>query len=250
LAFRTKRKIVCDYNPSEPYSWVYDDVETRDDCEVFVTTYKDNPFLEKELIHEIELLKDSDDEYWTIYGLGQIGSGGVRIWTHWRETPGLIWPHDRGETVYGLDFGYNNPSALVEVTHYDNGLYWREMLFGAKLTNADLIAKLKRIPELRNKLIIADSAEPQRIEEIKRAGFRIQPAFKVVKDTVDFVKSKPLFIHEQSGNILREVKRYSWKTDKEGNVLDEVVKFDDHTLDAGRYASFYFNKPKAKLYGF
>jgi phage terminase large subunit len=250
LAFRTKRKIVCDYNPSEPYSWVYDDVETREDCETFVTTYKDNPFLEPELVREIELLKDSDDEYWTIYGLGQIGSGGVRIWTHWRETAGVVWPYNRGETVFGLDFGYNNPSALVEVTHYDNALYWRELLYSSKLTNADLIAKLKQIPELRGQLIIADSAEPQRIEEIRRAGFRIQPAFKVVKDTVDFVKSKPLMVHEQSGNILREIKRYSWKTDKDGNVLDEVVKFDDHTLDAGRYASFHFNKPKAKLYGF
>lgn len=248
LAFRTKRKIVCDYNPSDPYSWVYDDVESREDCDLFVTTYKDNPFLEPELVREIEMLQDSDQEYWNIYGLGLVGTGATRVWTHWREEQGVNYPYDRGQTVYGLDFGYNNPSALCEVTYYDNTLYWREILYQSKLTNADLINRLKSIPELRGQLIIADAAEPQRIEEIRRAGFKIQPAFKVVKDTVDFVKSKPLRIHSESGNLLREIKRYSWKTDKNGLLLDEVVKFDDHCLDAGRYASFYFNQTKARFY--
>lgn len=248
LAFRTKRKIVGDYNPSDAYSWVYDDVESREDCELSVTTYRDNPFLEPELVREIEMLEAADQEYWNIYGLGLVGSGGTRIWTHWREEQGINWPYNKGQTVYGLDFGFNNPSSLCEVTFYDNTLYWRELLYKAKLTNADLIDRLRSIPELRGQLIIADAAEPQRIEEIKRAGFRIQPAFKTVKDTVDFVKSKPLKIHSESANLLREIKRYSWKTDKNGVLLDEVVKFDDHCLDAGRYASFHFNQPKAKFY--
>lgn len=239
LAFRTTEKIVIDYNPSDAFSWIYDDVETRDDCDLLVTTYKDNPFLEQSIIDEIERLKDADADYWNIYGLGQIGSGGSRIYTHWRETE--VIPN--GEKVYGLDFGYNNPTALAEVTMFDNTLFWREMLYEAKLTNADLIERLKAMPELKNNLIIADAAEPQRIEEIKRAGFRIEPAFKLVKDTVDFVKSKPLRIDANSSNLIREIKRYSWKTDKNGNLLDEVVKFDDHVLDACRYASFYFNEP-------
>lgn len=162
----------------------------------------------------------------------------------------MRWPYNRGQTVYGLDFGFNNPSSLVEVTFYDNTLYWRELLYESKLTNADLINKLKGIPELRGQLIVADSAEPQRIEEIRRAGFRIQPAYKIHKDTIDFVKSKPLRIHSESGNLLREVKRYSWKQDKNGVLLDEVVKFDDHALDAGRYASFYFNQKKGQFYSF
>lgn len=245
LLFRTRRKAVIDYNPSEPEGFVYDDIESRDDCDLFVTTYKDNPFLEQSLVDEIERLQDSDEEYWNIYGLGLIGAGASKVWTHWREIPGYEFPHDRGEKVYGLDFGYNNPSALCEVTHYDNALYWREMLYGAKWTNADLIRELKAIPELRGHLIIADAAEPQRIEEIKRAGFRIQPAFKIVKNTVDFVKSKRLRIHSNSTNLLREIKRLSWKTDKNGDLLDEIVKFDDHLCDAGRYASFHFNVPKA-----
>ncbi len=131
-----------------------------------------------------------------------------------------------GQKVYGLDFGYNNPTALIEVTLSDNVFYWREMLYQSKLTNADLIEKFKLFPELQNHLIVADSAEPQRIEEIKRAGFRIESANKAVKDGIDFVKSKPLKIEVGSINLLREIKRYSWKRDKSGTVLDEVVKFN------------------------
>ncbi len=239
LAFRTTEKIVLDYNPSEAFSWIYDDVETREDCDLLVTNYTDNKFLDDSIISEIERLRDADEDYWNIYGLGLIGSGGSRIFTHWRETDFI----PNGEKVYGLDFGYNNPTALAEVTFADNTLYWREMLYESKLTNADLIERLKLFPELANGLLIADAAEPQRIEEIRRAGFRIQPAFKVVKDTVDFVKSKPLRIDSNSGNLLREIKRYSWKTDKGGNLTDEVIKFDDHLLDSARYASFYWNEP-------
>lgn len=248
LAFRTKRKIVCDYNPSDPYSWVYDDVESRPDCEMKVTTYLDNPFLDPELVREIELLKMSDPEYWTIYGLGEIGAGGSRIWTHWQQKGDKEWPLDRGHKVFGLDFGFNNPTSLVEVTEYDRSLFWREMLYQSHLTNADLIEELKKIPELKRYTILADSAEPQRIEEIKRAGFKIVPAFKSIEETVDFVKSRPLFVHEGSANILREIKKYSWKTDqKTGLILDEVVKFDDHAMDAGRYGSFHFNQPRVKI---
>jgi phage terminase large subunit len=240
LAFRTTDNIVIDYNPSDAFSWIYDDVETRDDCDLLVTTYRDNPFLEKSLVEEIERLRDADADYWNIYGLGQIGSGSTRVYTHWKDEANF--PEGKGETVYGLDFGFNAPSALVEVTFYDDSLYWRERLYESKLTTADLIEKVKTIVPPKT-LIVADSAEPDRIEEFIRAGFNIEPAFKNHKATIDFVKSKMLKVHSGSENLLREIKRYSWKTDKNGTLLDEVVKFDDHALDAARYASYRFNQP-------
>jgi phage terminase large subunit len=240
LAFRTTGEIVIDYNPSEPFSWVYDDVETRDDCELCVTTYLDNPFLENTLIDEIERLRDADPEYWNVYGLGRIGSGSTRIFTHWKLCDQIP---QNGDRVFGLDFGYNNPAALIEVTEHDNALYWRELLYQSRLTNSDLIDILRDLPEITSSSrIIADAAEPKAIEDISRAGYFIRPAYKVVKDTIDFVKSKPLYIHRDSTNLLREIKRYSWKTDKDQKPTDEVVKFDDHLMDAGRYASWHFKR--------
>jgi phage terminase large subunit len=243
LAFRTTDKIVLDYNPSEAFSWIYDDVETREDCDMLVTTYLDNPFLEASLVAEIERLREADADYWKVYGLGEPGSGSSRVFTHWRETTTIP---EVGIKVYGLDFGYNNPTALLEATYADRVLYWREMLYESKLTTSDLIGKLKTLPELydaekgraRGAEIIADSAEPKTIEEIARAGFQIRAAYKDVKDTIDFIKSCPLRVDANSPNLLREIKRYSWKTDRNGKVLDEVIKFDDHLMDGGRYGSY------------
>lgn len=248
LSFRTTDKIILDYNPSEAFSWIYDEVETRDDCDLLVTTYRDNPFLEASLVSEIERLKDADADYWKIYGLGEIASGSTRVFTHWRPVSDAEYPHGKGERAYGLDFGYNNPTALVETVLYDDTLYWREMLYQTKLTTADLIERLKEFPELKGAQIVGDAAEPKTIEEISRAGFRIEGGHKKPKDTVDFIKSKPLRVHEGGANLLREIKRYSWKTDKNGKVTDEVVKFDDHAIDAGRYGSFALHWPAPEVY--
>lgn len=241
LMFRTTDEVVLDYNPSEPYHWVYDDVETRDDCDLMVTTYLDNPFLEETLVNEIERLQAADQDYWKIYGLGERAGGSSLVFTHWRPLSDEAWPHGLGEKVNGLDFGYNNPTAVTEVTFYDDALYWRERLYQTKLTNPDRIEQFKE-KDIAGRFI-ADSAEPASIEEIQRAGFSIDAAYKIVKDTIDFVKSKPLFIHAESTNLLREIKRYSWKKDpRTEKLLDEVVKFDDHLMDAGRYASWIFNR--------
>jgi phage terminase large subunit len=247
LSFRTTEKIVLDYNPSEAFSWIYDDVETRDDCDLLVTTYLDNPFLEPSLVSEIERLRDADVDYWKIYGLGEIASGSTRIFTHWRTVTDSEYPHGKGERAYGLDFGYNNPTALTETILYDNTLFWREMLYETKLTTSDLIERLKAFPELKGARLVGDAAEPKTIEEIGRAGFRIVGGHKGVKDTVDFVKSKSLRIHEGGANLLREVKRYSWKKDKNDKVLDEVVAFDNHAIDAGRYGSYALHSPGKRL---
>ena len=243
LAFRTKEKIIIDYNPSETYSFIYDQIENREDCDLLVTTYADNPFLAEELVREIELLKNANPEYWKIYGLGEKAGNSKLILSHFKQITDAKYPHLKGEKILGLDFGSTSPTSLVESTFYDNAIYWRELLYQGNLTNNELIEKLKWIPEAHQHPIYADSAEPDRIKDIATAGFNIHPAYKIVKTTLDYVRSYPLYIHEASANALREAKKYSWKTDKEGNIIDgEVVKFDDHAMDAGRYASFQHNR--------
>ena len=249
LIMRTEGRIFLDYNPSDEFHWIYDDVITREDCELIKSTYLDNPFLPDALLMEIERLKETDPNYWRIYGLGERGISEAIIYTNWEVFH--VEP-SYNDIVYGLDFGYNHPTALVQVGINDAIPYWKEMIYESFMTNTDLIKRMDALGIDKKKDIFADAAEPQRIEEIYRAGYNIKPAIKSVKDGIDSVKAQKLFIHYESFNLQKEIKSYKWKQDKDRRIIDEPVKFDDDALDAGRYATYnyLFNrgfKPKTKF---
>ena len=235
LVMRTEGKIVIDYNPSDVSSWIYDTVIPRDDADFHITTFRDNPFLPKELVDELERLKDADPNYWQIYGLGERGLNQDLIYSHWRTTEHMP---EEGETVYGLDFGFNNPSSLVKVTFHDGTAYVKEMLYETKLTTNDLVDKLKLMNLDSYDEIYCDAAEPKTIEELVRCGFNAKPANKDVTEGIRTVKGTPLIVQQDSVNLLKEFKSYRWKTDRNGNKLDQPVKFADHACDAMRYAIF------------
>lgn len=240
LNVRTTDKIIIDYNPSDEFHWIYDKLQTRDDADFFVTTYKDNPFLEKELVEEIERLQLADENHWRVYGLGERGVSRDTIYTHWKlcdELPG------RGEVFYGQDFGYNVASALVKCEVFEGAVYVEEVLYETKLTTGDLIERYKGLGIDQRKEIFCDCAEPKTIEELRRARFNAKEADKDVTEGIRKVRSMPLFITKNSFNILKEIKSYKWKTDINGRPVrdkdrDEPVKFNDHAMDAMRYAIF------------
>jgi phage terminase large subunit len=241
LLLRTKKAIFIDYNPADEFHWLYDKVLTRSDCYFIKSTYKDNPFLPKEQIAEIESYKEADPNFWRIYGEGERGHSEGIIYTHWQTTATI----PDGHTCFGLDFGYNNPTALVRVTEHEQSLYWKEEIYQSHLTTQDLIGLLKQI--IKGETIYCDSAEPDRIEELKRAGFKAVPANKDVKAGIDFVKSRRLFIYQGSANLLKELKSYKYKPKPltNGNIPEEPLKLNDHACDGGRYGSISFRKPKS-----
>jgi phage terminase large subunit len=238
LAMRTSGQIFLDYNPSYFDHWIYDELQTRDDCVVIPSTYKDNPFLQKEIIKEIESYKNKDKNYWRIYGLGLKGIAETLIYSHWQLCDDL--PESPDELIYGLDFGYNNPSALLEIAVKDREYYWKEKIYQSYLTNQQLIEKMVDDGIDKKRCMYADSSEPQRIKEIGEAGFNVMPADKSVSDGIDFIKSHGFYITKDSLNALREARHYSWKT-KDGKPIDEPVKVRDHLMDAGRYACYTYS---------
>ncbi len=237
LNMRTDRQVFLDYNPSDLFHWIYDDLEPRKDCRLIVSTYKDNPFLPFVIVKEIENYATKDLNYWRVYGLGQKGAAETLIYKHWKIGDRFVEPES---VFYGLDFGYNNPTALGRVEKKDKGYYCEELLYERYLTNQDLIERLTTLQKngklVRDAFIYADSAEPARIEEIRKEGFNILPCFKgEIKDGIDFIKSHDLIICRESLNLQKEVKSYSWK-EKNGKPTEEPVKENDHLLDACRYA--------------
>lgn len=240
LLLRTKRAIFIDYNPADEFHWLYDKVLTRSDCYFIKSTYKDNPFLPREQIAEIESYRDADPNFWRIYGEGERGHSEGVIYTHWQTEE----QYPEGNTVFGLDFGYNNPTSLVRIVDKDRDLHAREEIYQSGLTNSDLIPLLKQIVT-KYEPIYCDAAEPDRIEEIRRAGLNALKADKDVKRGIDFIKSRKLFIHQGSVNLLKEIKSYKFKPkgQKVINEPEEPLKLNDHAMDAMRYGAISLDKP-------
>ena len=234
LILRTTEQVYLDYNPSDPYSWIYEKVNTREDCTFIKSTYLANPFLDKETIIEIERLKDIDPDYWRVYGLGEIGTIQTMIFRNFNLVDDM-----QGRLIgYGLDFGFtNSPTALVEVRLLDDSLYIKELLYEKRLTNTDLANKLKEFGIDRQTEIVGDSAEPKSIEEIYRQGFNIKPAKKGagIHLGIDIMRRYKLNITKDSLNAIKEFRSYKWATDKNGDVLNTPVKVNDHLVDAVRY---------------
>lgn len=244
LIMRTTGQAFLDYNPSDEFHWIYDKILTRPDCTFIKSTYLDNPFLPDSVKQEIEYLKEVDENYWRIYGLGEKGESKSTIYTNWRLCDDF--PDFVDDVVIGIDFGFNNPTAVVKVGCYDQKyLYIQQLLYETKLTNTDLIARLKEMKINPTWAVKCDCADPERIEELRRAGFNAQPCMKgknSVKNGIDKIKRHSLYITKDSVDVIKEVKFYKWKEDKDGNVLDEPVKFNDHSLDAIRYAAGDINE--------
>ncbi len=232
LNLRTDTQIYMDFNPSMEFHWIYDDILTRDDTTFIKSTYLDNPYLDKNIIKEIERLKSVDENYWRIYGLGERGIAEATIYKNWDYIDSL--PEEYDERIYGLDFGFNNPTALIEVRIKDKDIYVEEKLYQSHITNSQLIEKLSDYVNQED-YIYPDQAEPQRIEEISQAGYNVKPSDKDVKKGIDTLRSRKIFITKSSINLLKEIKTYSWKQ-KDDKSLDEPIKDNDHLMDALRYA--------------
>lgn len=236
-------------NPCDEQSWIRQKLELsadeRNKIQVFYSSYKNNPFLTEEYVSLLESLKDEDETFYKIYALGEWVMPENLIYTNWEVTEFNCYNYD--EILYGLDFGFNNPTSLVEVKIKDCKYFIRQLIYESKLTNADLIHKMKELKINSSDCIYADSAEAQRIEEISKAGFNIYPAVKSVRDGIDFVKRHKLSIYSSSTDIINEIKQYKWRQDKNGRVLDEPVKFLDHSMDAIRYALYTHQKSNHQL---
>jgi len=238
LLLRTTGRVLIDYNPSDEFHWIYDEVIPREDAEFFRTTYKDNPFLPQSVVMEIERFKTADENFWKVYGLGERGTAQSTIFTHWTEINQI--PNEYKLLTTGIDFGYtNDPTAIVRVYTDGHGFAVDELCYATRLTNSDISKVLRDNEVHRSDVVICDSAEPKSIDEIHAHGFNTHGARKgkdSVKNGIQFLHSRPLLITARSVNLIRELRNYKWKEDKNGKQLNEPVDNFNHAIDAMRYA--------------
>lgn len=245
LIYRTTGKIILDYNPSDEYHFIYDKIINREDCDFHITTYRDNPFLEKSIVEEIERLQETDEVYWQIYGLGQRGVSKATIFQFSESEP----PYNAMLLGYGMDFGYtNDPTTLVEVWQHENSLYAKELLYRTQMTTQDINKYLREL-DIKS-VVYCDSAEPRLIEELRRMGNPVRATVKgqnSIQAGIDVLKRYKL--HISGDNFVQEMRNYKWQEDKTGKLTNIPVAKNDHLIDAFRYATYnVLSKPNYGRY--
>lgn len=161
-----------------------------------------------------------------------------KIYSNWRQIDAV--PFEARLVRRGLDFGYSNdPTAIVAVYYYNGGYILDEEVYRKGLSNKSIADLINNNPNHPEALVIADSAEPKSIDEIKLYGVNIFPAVKgsgSINTGIQFVQAQQISYTKRSLNLELEYENYAWLEDKEGNNLNEPKKSDDHAMDAIRYA--------------
>lgn len=240
LQMRTTMLSIIDYNPSFTEDHWICDLNKEEKTFHFISTYKDNPFLEQKVIDEIESLQWKNPTLWRVYGLGLQAIIEGLIFENVEyidEIP--LWVKRQG--FIGMDFGYtHDPTAIEEVWVYDNALYIDEVIYQTKMLTGEIIGVLKehRQSSGYNFKIISESADPRMVDEIYNAGLDIHAVHKYpgsIMAGITKMLGMKIYVTKRSTNITKEFKNYTYRQDKEGHWLNEPAGGFDHAIDGIRY---------------
>lgn len=250
LRGKKNHKIICTFNPVSAQNWLK--VEIKDNPEyahntVWIEkTARDNKFVDEQYLKTLESLKEKNPSKYRIYALNEWGEG----------LKGLIYPnfeifnYDIEPEIIGLDFGYNHPTALTYIRRVDEttpeSLYCQEIIYKTNLTAITLIQEMEANNVPKNVKIVADSARPEMIQQIKNAGYWIEPSTKGAGSVKEGIEKVLQFkLHLNGANLVKEGHQYVWKLDRNGNSTDEPIKQRDDGMDSIRYAvNELIGKPK------
>jgi len=241
LAMRTRIEILIDFNPSDPVHYLYDLAE-RDDADLFLSTYKDNKFLPKELVNEIERIRERDSDYWRVYGEGlRAVFSEKQIFRNWNYIPYKDFP-DIDDEVIGIDFGFSQDNlAIVKVGRHNNNLYIHELLYKKGMTNRD-IAEFLKGKKLNEFICYCDSAEPKSIEELRQMDVIAKGAIKgqgSINAGISLLKEFDIYVSEESLNIQKEQQSYLYDELKDGTIINKPkANQADHLMDSIRYCVY------------
>jgi len=250
LEVRTKEYFFLDYNPTTSF-WAHEElIDLRNDVDFIILTYLDNEGLSPEIVASIEQRK-SRPSWWRVYGEGQLGEVETRIYTGWGVLDEI--PPEAKLRRRGGDYGYtNDPTALVDVYSWNGGYILDEQLYKKGMSNkaiADVILSLEDV------LNVMDSSEPKSNDELKSYGVQVIGATKgpgSVNQGIQLLQDAQIWVTKRSINLLKEQRNYLWVTDREGKILNTPQDWDNHALDAARYAisSMNPNEQDRKAYTF
>ena len=252
LMIRSKETWI-DFNPDNEF-WVHTETLKEHNSEFLLLTYHDNEALPLETLEDLlikqekaffDISKDWKDSknikssYWAnwcfVYILGEIGNLEGVIFTDWSIIDNI--PTDAKYIKTGLDFGFtNDPTTAIDKYYLDGKPIYDEVIYEKGLLNSDIAKMLK--DNLLKRSVLADSAEPKSIKEIKINGVNITGALKgadSIKFGIQTIQQNHFHVTARSINLINELRKYSWAKDKQGNKLNMPIDSWNHCIDAIRY---------------
>ena len=232
--------------PSNKSHWLYrlfyNEKVNDEDYKKVHFSYLDNPFLPEEQKKVYEGLRETNYERYLTHTLGEWISSSKQIFTN-NWSVGF----DRRYFNYyvgGVDYGYNNPACFLLCGVYDDEFYVLGEVYKAEMTTSEFLEEIEHLLsrfELRYEdieSVYADSADPESIEVFCRHGLNTYGSVKNVKAKIDTARETKIHIKEDCVNLIRELPMYEWKKNKDGELLEEPVKKNDHSIDALCYAIY------------
>jgi phage terminase large subunit len=238
LSIRTKKFIYLDYNPTNEF-WVHTELMNEPTSDFIILTYKDNEALDPAIVKEIEKAKEKAktssywENWWKVYGLGQIGSLDGVIFNNWQTIDTI--PEEARLLGYGVDFGYSNdPTAIVEVYKWNDQRIINEICYQKELSNSQIAKFIKTQDDC-----YCDSAEPKSIAELRAFGINAR-AVRKGADSINFgiqvMQEQSYLITKKSTNLINELRKYAWDKDKKtGATLNKPIDMFNHAIDSWRY---------------
>lgn len=252
LEVRTKDFIFLDWNPTSEF-WYYTELKHKESVEELILTYKDNEALDKAIIESIESRRDRAG-WWKVYGEGRLGEIEGRIFTGWKMIDEV--PYEARLERRWLDLGFTNDMTAGGDLYYYNGGYIVDEFLYQKGLKTKLIADTILSQPEPKALVVADSAEPRTISELKDYGVNVIGVSKTrgetknetfVKWSIGLVQGEKISVTKRSLNIIKEHRNYFWLVDKNGKVLNvEDPKCANHHMRGIAYALSHLTPIKRK----
>ena len=237
LMLRTRKRVFIDYNPSSRF-WAHDNLFGNENVKFIRSWHEHNPFLTPQDREKIEAIKDIDEELWRVYARGFTGKITGLVFSNWDIVDRI--PVGAKLLAYGMDFGFtNDPTSLLAVYVQDGELWLDELLYQQGLTNQQIGDNLNELGILFSDEIIADSAEPKSIAELRKLRWNVNAARKgpdSIRLSINIIRGYKFHITRRSNNLRKELLAYKWKVDRiTGKTLQEPIDAYNHLCDPFRY---------------
>ena len=271
LSMRTRKFIYLDYNPVDEF-WVDKELINDIDTSFVILTYKDNEALEPALVKEFEKAKEKafvnpdlpnaklfateniKNSYWAnwykVYALGMIGSVQGTIYTNWEQIESV--PKEAKLVGIGVDFGYtNDPTSIIAVYKWNGNYILDELEYKREMSNKMIIDVVKPYQSL----VVCDSAEPKSIAELRLSNIKAMPCVKGADSVINGIQKvqalDKFFVTQRSVNTIKELRGYTWITDKNNQQINEPIGVNNHAMDSMRYILSYLiqNKGNRIIFG-